>query len=100
MPLSPLVVVNELISCTLAVNGTCISSVLSEMRRKNIDPLEDPDFTLIVRVQDLAGASVNALSGNTKVHIVVQPNVWVNPGPVTVREHLDTSYPVVIAKVC
>uniref|UniRef100_A0A667XGU3 Cadherin 17, LI cadherin (liver-intestine) n=1 Tax=Myripristis murdjan TaxID=586833 RepID=A0A667XGU3_9TELE len=60
--------------------------------------LRDPDFTLIVRVQDLGGASGNALSGNTKVHIVVQPNLWINPGPVTVREHLDISYPIVITK--
>jgi len=64
-----------------------------------MDPLDDPDYTLIVRVQDLGGASQAALSGNTRVHIVVQQNLWVNPGPVTVREHLKETYPLVIAKV-
>lgn len=74
-------------------------SGVSEIRRRNVDPLEDPDYTLTVRVQDLGGASQTALSGNTRVQIVVQQNLWVNPGPITVREHLKETYPVVIAKV-
>lgn len=61
--------------------------------------MEDPDYTLIVRVEDLEGASPKALSGNTRVHIVVQQNLWVNPGPITVRENLEESYPLVITKV-
>uniref|UniRef100_A0AAQ5WWS3 Cadherin domain-containing protein n=1 Tax=Amphiprion ocellaris TaxID=80972 RepID=A0AAQ5WWS3_AMPOC len=60
---------------------------------------EDPDYTLIVRVQDLAGASETALTGNTRVHIVVQENLWVSPGPIHVVENWKTSYPQVIAKV-
>ncbi|KAM3873332.1 cadherin-17 [Diretmus argenteus] len=71
----------------------------AETRRRNMDPLEDPDFTLIVRVQDQGGASENALSGNARVNIIVQQNVWVNPGTITVKEHLAASYPMVIAKV-
>ncbi|XP_037310909.2 cadherin-17 [Pungitius pungitius] len=76
---------------------TCVER--AEIRRRNVNPLEDPDYTLTVRVQDLGGASQTALSGNTRVHIVVQQNLWVNPGPITVREHLKETYPVVIAKV-
>lgn len=64
-----------------------------------MNPLEDPDYTLLVRVQDLGGASQTALSGNAKVHVVVQQNLWVNPGPVVIEEHLATTYPLVIAKV-
>lgn len=64
-----------------------------------MDPLEDPDYTLIVRVQDLGGTSETALSGNTRVHIVVQQNLWVTPGPITVEENLRGIYPLVIAKV-
>uniref|UniRef100_A0AAQ5ZX31 Cadherin domain-containing protein n=1 Tax=Amphiprion ocellaris TaxID=80972 RepID=A0AAQ5ZX31_AMPOC len=62
-------------------------------------PGKDPDYTLIVRVQDLAGASETALTGNTRVHIVVQENLWVSPGPIHVVENWKTSYPQVIAKV-
>ncbi|KAL6109190.1 cdh17 [Pungitius sinensis] len=76
---------------------TCVER--AEIRRRNVNPLEDPDYTLTVRVQDLGGVSQTALSGNTRVHIVVQQNLWVNPGPITVREHLKETYPVVIAKV-
>ncbi|XP_075965601.1 cadherin-17 [Anarhichas minor] len=76
---------------------TCVER--AEMRRRNVDPLEDPDYTLTVRVQDLGGASQTALIGNTRVHIVVQQNLWVNPGPIIVKEHLKETYPLVIAKV-
>lgn len=71
----------------------------SELRKRNVDPLRDPDYTLIVRAQDLGGMSDTALSGNTRVQIVVLENLWVNPGPVIVREHLQAAYPLVIAKV-
>lgn len=76
---------------------TCVEK--AEIRRRNVDPMEDPDYTLIVRVQDLGGASANALSGNTYVKIIVKQNLWANPGPITVKEHLMESYPYVIAKV-
>lgn len=73
--------------------------MVSERRRLNVDPLEDPDYTLFVRVQDLGGASDTALSGNTRVYIVVQKNLWVNPGPIPIKEHLEGVYPLTIAKV-
>lgn len=70
-----------------------------ELRKRNVDPLSDPDYTLIVRAQDLGGKSNTALSGNTRVQIVVLENLWVNPGPLVVMEHLAVVYPLVIAKV-
>nr|XP_046254566.1 cadherin-17 [Scatophagus argus] len=76
---------------------TCVER--AEMRRRNVDPLEDPDYTLIVRVQDMGGASETALSGNTRVHVIVQQNLWVNPGPITVKENLKETYPLAITKV-
>uniref|UniRef100_A0A7N8XZ06 Cadherin 17, LI cadherin (liver-intestine) n=1 Tax=Mastacembelus armatus TaxID=205130 RepID=A0A7N8XZ06_9TELE len=75
------------------------SSLVSEMRRRNMDALEDPDYTLLVRVQDLGGGSDTALSGNARVHIIVQQNLWINPGPITVKEHLEENYPMIITKV-
>lgn len=73
--------------------------MVPEMSRRNVDPLEDPDYTLIVRVQDLGGMSENALSGTTRVQIGVLSNLWVSPGSITVRENLEETYPLVIAKV-
>lgn len=69
------------------------------MRRENVDPLEDPDYFLVVRVQDQEGKSDTALSGNTRVHIVVQQNLWFNPGPISIVENLMGAYPRSIAKV-
>ncbi|XP_062322072.1 cadherin-17 [Osmerus eperlanus] len=74
---------------------TCVER--AEMRRLN--PLEDPDFVLFVRVEDLGGQSENALSSNTRVNVAVQQNLWVTPGPITIKEHLVTTYPMLIAKV-
>ncbi|XP_053744079.1 cadherin-17 [Synchiropus splendidus] len=76
---------------------TCLER--AETRRRNLDPLDDPDYVLFVRVQDLNGASEVALSGNAKVNIAVKPNLWVNPGPLLVKENLHETYPLAIAKV-
>ncbi|XP_041845193.1 cadherin-17 [Melanotaenia boesemani] len=76
---------------------TCVER--AEIRRRNKDPLEDPDYTLIVRVQDLGGASATALSGNARVHIAVQQNRWINPGPISIKENLKDAFPKVITKV-
>ncbi|KAM7420743.1 hypothetical protein PAMA_015121 [Pampus argenteus] len=76
---------------------TCVER--AEVRRRNMDPMEGPDYSLSVRVQDLGGESANALSGATRVHIIIQQNLWVNPGPITVKENLKENYPLVIAKV-
>lgn len=69
------------------------------MKRRNLDPLEDPDYVLLVRVQDLDGATETGLSSIAKVYIIVQPNLWVNPGPLSIEENLKGDYPRVIAKV-
>lgn len=71
--------------------------VLSEMRRRTVNPMEDPDYLLIVRASD---HGENSLMGTTEVHIVVEENLWVNPGPISVTENAKGAYPMVIAKVC
>ncbi|KAM4580822.1 cadherin-17 [Odontesthes bonariensis] len=76
---------------------TCVQR--AEIRRQNKDPLEDPDYTLIVRVEDLGGGSETALSGSARVQIVVQENLWFSPGPITIKENLKGVYPRIIAKV-
>lgn len=85
--------------CVLPPGNLYFDFMVSEMSWRNVDPLEDPDYTLIVRVQDLGGMSENALSGTTRVQIAVLSNLWVSPGPITVRENLEETYPLVIAKV-
>ncbi|KAG7470059.1 hypothetical protein MATL_G00135230 [Megalops atlanticus] len=74
---------------------TCVER--SETMRMN--PLDDPDYVLIIRVQDLEGQSENAFSGNAKVNIVVKQNLWKSPGPITIPENLEAEYPRLITKV-
>ncbi|XP_043973337.1 cadherin-17 [Gambusia affinis] len=76
---------------------SCVAT--QEMKRRNLDPVEDPDYILFVRVQDLDGATATGLSATAKVYIIVQPNLWVNPGPLTIEENLKGDYPRVVAKV-
>lgn len=77
----------------------CSPFVVTETRRRNLDPLKDPDYTLVVRVHDMGGMSENALMGSATVHIVVEQNLWFSPGPITVSENLKETYPVVIRQV-
>ncbi|KAG9339392.1 hypothetical protein JZ751_023785, partial [Albula glossodonta] len=74
---------------------TCVER--SETMRMN--PADDPDYILIVRAQDLEGASENALSANAKVSITVRQNLWKAPGPLRIRENLEMEYPHKIAEV-
>ncbi|XP_045081951.1 cadherin-17 [Coregonus clupeaformis] len=74
-------------------------SCVQRAESRRLNPLEDPDFTLIVRVEDMGGESVNALNGNARVKIAVQENLWVNPGPINLREQLKGIYPMPIGKV-
>ncbi|XP_015260440.1 PREDICTED: cadherin-17 [Cyprinodon variegatus] len=76
---------------------TCVER--QEIKRRNLDPLEDPDYTLFIRVEDMGGATETALSGTARVHIAVLPNLWRNPGQITIAENLKVDYPHVIAKV-
>ncbi|XP_029101859.1 cadherin-17 [Scleropages formosus] len=74
---------------------TCVER--SEMHRMN--PLEDPDYTLIVKAEDMEGQSVNSFSGNTRVNIAVKQNLWFISRPVWIRENDEGPYPMEIAKV-
>ncbi|KAL2083939.1 hypothetical protein ACEWY4_019457 [Coilia grayii] len=73
---------------------TCV--LRTESRR--LDATTDPDYTLVVRAADLDGAP-NALSSTTRVNVVIRQNLWINPGPLTIRENLKEDYPMKIATV-
>ncbi|XP_062395355.1 cadherin-17 [Sardina pilchardus] len=73
---------------------TCV--LRQESRGGNVPT--SPDYTLIVKAEDMGGAQ-NALSGATRVDVVVRQNLWVNPGPITIKENLKEAYPMLIAEV-
>uniref|UniRef100_A0AAY4DMY1 Cadherin domain-containing protein n=1 Tax=Denticeps clupeoides TaxID=299321 RepID=A0AAY4DMY1_9TELE len=64
-----------------------------------LDALLDPDYYLIVRVEDLGGGAENALSSTAWVNIAVRQNLWVNPGPIVIKENFKAQYPMLIGTV-
>ncbi|KAK1806655.1 hypothetical protein P4O66_005163, partial [Electrophorus voltai] len=74
---------------------TCVQHAES----RQLNAIQDPDYTLIVRVEDLGGGAPNALSSTTRVNIVITQNFWVSPGPISIKENLKAEYPMLIATV-
>ncbi|XP_059423900.1 cadherin-17-like [Carassius carassius] len=74
---------------------TCIER--AERRGANL--LQDPDYALIVRAEDLGGGAPNALSSTTRVNIAVIQDLWVSPGPITIRENMEGEYPMYLTTV-
>ncbi|KAF4075931.1 hypothetical protein AMELA_G00224540 [Ameiurus melas] len=74
---------------------TCVQR--SENRR--LYAIQDPDYTLIVRVKDLGGGVSNALSSITRVNIAVTQNLWVKPEPFVIMENLIVEYPMLLTSV-
>ncbi|XP_026780075.3 cadherin-17 [Pangasianodon hypophthalmus] len=74
---------------------TCVQR--AENRRMNV--IQDPDYTLIVRVEDLGGGAPGALSSVTRVNIAVIQNLWISPGPINIMENLVAEYPMLLTTV-
>nr|XP_023667454.1 cadherin-17 [Paramormyrops kingsleyae] len=74
---------------------TCVER--SESKRMN--PSDSPDYTLIIKVEDLEGKSENALSDHASVSIVVQQNLWFAPKSIRIDENHEGPYPMKIAEV-
>ncbi|XP_036414174.1 cadherin-17 [Colossoma macropomum] len=74
---------------------TCVQH--AESRRFNA--IQDPDYTLIVRAEDLGGGTPNALSSTTRVNVAIIQNLWVRPEPITIKENVLNEYPMLIASV-
>ncbi|XP_060756900.1 cadherin-17 [Neoarius graeffei] len=74
---------------------TCVQRV--ESRQLNV--MQDPDYTLIVRVEDLGGGAPTALSSITRVNIAVTQNLWISPGLLPIMENLKTDYPMLLTTV-
>lgn len=80
----------------IVMSGFCV--VYSCAESQHLDTQADNDYTLIVKAEDMGG-SPNALSSTTRVNVIVRQNLWVNPGPIVIRENLKGAYPMEIATV-
>ncbi|KAI2655212.1 Cadherin-17 [Labeo rohita] len=74
-------------------------SCVERAERRNVNLLQDPDYALTVRVEDMGGDAPNALKSTTRVNIVILQNLWVKPRPIKLRENLEGEYPMFLATV-
>ncbi|XP_073703597.1 cadherin-17 [Garra rufa] len=72
---------------------------IERAERREVNLLQDPDYALIVRVEDMGGEGSKILKSTTQVNIVVLQNLWVSPGPVILKENLEGDYPMYLATV-
>lgn len=66
---------------------------------RRLNAIQDPDYVLIVRVEDLGGGVPKALSSTTRVNVAVTQNLWINPGPLVIMENLIADYPKLLTSV-
>ncbi|XP_051577863.1 cadherin-17-like [Myxocyprinus asiaticus] len=74
---------------------TCVERA----ERRQLNLLQDPDYAVIVRVEDMGGGAPNALSTTARVNIAIIQNLWINPGPIIIRENIEGEYPIRVASV-
>nr|AAH63935.1 Cadherin 17, LI cadherin (liver-intestine) [Danio rerio] len=81
----------------IALENNPFYKCVERAERRTVNVLQDPDYALIVRAEDLGGNAVNSLSSTTRVNIAILQNLWVSPGPITIRENTDEEYPMYLA---
>ncbi|KAM7075593.1 cadherin-17 [Molossus nigricans] len=66
---------------------------------KELDPIKNPSYNLVVSVKDMGGQSENSFSDSTSVDITVKENIWKTPEPVEIVENSTDPHPIKITQV-
>lgn len=66
---------------------------------KELDPMKNPFYSLVVSVKDMGGQTENSFSDSTSVDITVKENIWKAPEPVEITENSTEPHPVKITQV-
>ncbi|XP_004641382.1 cadherin-17 [Octodon degus] len=66
---------------------------------RELDPVKNPSYSLVVSVKDMGGQSENSFSDTTSVDITVKENIWKAPDPVEIMENSTDPHPVKITQV-
>ncbi|XP_006884689.1 PREDICTED: cadherin-17 [Elephantulus edwardii] len=66
---------------------------------REIDPVKNPSYNLVVLVADMDGQSENSFSDTTSVDIFVKENIWKAPETVKIEENSTESHPIKITQV-
>lgn len=79
-------------------NKTGAISLTSEGSRE-LDPIKNPSYNLVVSVKDMGGQNENSFSDSTSVDITVKENIWKAPEPVEIVENSTNPHPIKITQV-
>lgn len=66
---------------------------------KELDPIKNPSYNLVVSVKDMGGQSENSFSDSASVDITVKENIWKTPEPVQIVENSTDPHPIKITQV-
>lgn len=79
-------------------NKTGAISLTAEGSRE-LDPIKNPFYKLVVSVEDMGGQNEHSFSDSTSVDITVQENIWKAPEPVEIEENSTNTHPIKITQV-
>lgn len=66
---------------------------------RELDPIKNPFYKLVVSVEDMGGQNEHSFSDSTSVDITVQENIWKAPEPVEIEENSTNTHPIKITQV-
>lgn len=79
-------------------NKTGAISLTPEGSRE-LDPIKNPSYNLVVSVKDMGGQNENSFSDSTSVDIMVKENIWKAPESVEIVENSTDPHPIKITQV-
>uniref|UniRef100_A0A667I041 Cadherin-17 n=1 Tax=Lynx canadensis TaxID=61383 RepID=A0A667I041_LYNCA len=66
---------------------------------RELDPIKNPSYRLVVSVKDMGGQNDHSFSDSTSVNIMVKENIWKAPEPVEIVENSTDPHPIKITQV-
>ncbi|KAM5211751.1 cadherin-17 isoform 1-T2 [Hipposideros larvatus] len=66
---------------------------------RELDPIKNPSYSLVVSVKDMGGQNENSFSDSTSVDIMVKENIWKAPESVAIVENSTDPHPIKITQV-
>ncbi|XP_045717158.1 cadherin-17 [Phyllostomus hastatus] len=81
------------------INNKTGAISLTREGSKELDPIKNPSYNLVVSVKDMGDQAGNSFSDSVPVVITVKENIWKAPEPVQIVENSTDPHPIKITQV-
>ncbi|KAM5313440.1 cadherin-17 isoform 1-T2 [Glossophaga mutica] len=81
------------------INNKTGAISLTHEGSKELDPIKNPSYNLVVSVKDMGDQTGNSFSDSVPVVITVKENIWKAPEPVEIAENSTDPHPIKITQV-